>query len=672
MAKDPYQYFRFEARELGETMGRGVLELERGGASAEAVLRLLRAAHTLKGAARVVKQAPIAAAAHAFEEVLAPYRERPDGIGKAEIAAMLARIDEIHTLVGALDAPATTTTTAATTMTTTGATAVVSVAPVPAVEPLQHVRVELAEMDALGEDLSEVAVRLTAVRRLVEKLGRARTLESAAELRAALAAAERELCAGLDDADREMLQLRERAGRLRLLPAETLFAPLERAVRDASVALGRTARFHSLGGEVRLDAAVLAQMRDALLHVVRNSVTHGLEPEAERIARGKPPSGTITVEVARRDHRIAFRCHDDGRGIDGAAVRRAAVARGILEPSAAERLGPSESVRLILRSGVTTAPSVTELAGRGVGLDAVQAAVAQLGGEVAIESAPGSGTAVTLTVPVALSSLVVLAVEAAGVTASLPLDAVRRTVRVAEDEIVHGAEHDALVVDGEAVPFLPLATALRRPLAPGRRAEPWSAVLIEAGPLRGAVGVDRLIGTSTIVLRPLPRLAGSVPAVLGASLDADGNPQLVLDPPALVQATRAGRGAIADQPPVERRPVLVIDDSLTTRMLEQSILQSAGYDVELATSAEEGLELARQRRYSLFIVDVEMPGMNGFQFLDVVRGDSELRGTPAILVTSRNSPDDKRRGRQAGARAYIVKSEFHQGRLLETIRELVG
>ena len=676
MSKDPYQYFRVEARELVETLGRGVLELERGGANAELVLKLLRAAHTLKGAARVVKQAPIAQLAHAFEEVLTPFREAPAGVAAAHIAALFARIDEIGAHVAALDAAQAHAKRESGEPPSGGAAVKAPATGAPAtsvaVDGPQHVRVELGEMDALNEDISEVGVRLTALRRMVGKLGSIGALPSPQEQRAALAASERELAVAIDDAEREMMQLRDRAGRLRLLPAQTLFAALERAVRDAGVALGRAVRFVATGGEARLDASVLVVVRDALLHIVRNAVAHGVEPEAERVAGGKSPAGNVTIEVARRDQRIAFSCRDDGRGIDAEAVRRSAIARGLVTPAAASALDRAETIRLVLKSGVSTAASVTELAGRGVGLDAVQAAVAQLGGEVAIDSVPGRGTTITLSVPMLLSSLTALVVEAAGVAASLPLDAVRRTLRVAPEEIVGAVEHDAVLVDGEAVPFLPLATALRRPLPAGRRTAPWSAVVVEAGGLRGAIGVDRLIGTSPIVLRPLPRLAGAAHGVLGASLDAEGNPQLVLDPVALARAAQAGRGAVVDLPEAERPPVLVIDDSLTTRMLEQSILESAGYDVELATSAEEALELARARRYSLFIVDVEMPGMNGFQFLDVVRGDVELRGTPAILVTSRNSADDKRRGTQAGARAYIVKSEFHQGRLLETIRELVG
>jgi two-component system chemotaxis sensor kinase CheA len=184
--------------------------------------------------------------------------------------------------------------------------------------------------------------------------------------------------------------------------------------------------------------------------------------------------------------------------------------------------------------------------------------------------------------------------------------------------------------------------------------------------------VDRLLGTSNIVMRALPELLEADPVISGASLDAEGNPQLVLDPVGLVDAAHRGRRVRRDEPVPPRAPVLVIDDSLTTRMLEQSILQSAGYEVELAVSAEDGLARARERPYSLFVVDVEMPGMDGFGFVAETRADASLREIPAILVTSRNAPEDRRRGEQVGARAYIVKGEFDQGQLLKTIRRLIG
>jgi two-component system chemotaxis sensor kinase CheA len=202
-------------------------------------------------------------------------------------------------------------------------------------------------------------------------------------------------------------------------------------------------------------------------------------------------------------------------------------------------------------------------------------------------------------------------------------------------------------------------------------ARSWSTVIVEGANALAAVGVERLRGTQNVILRPLPDCTPSDPIVAGASLDAEGHPQLVLDPQGLVE--HVGRAGSALTAALRlRAPVLVIDDSLTTRMLEQSILESAGYEVDLATSGEEALEKARRRRYALFLVDVEMPGMDGFTFIERAGEDPNLRDIPAVLVTSRGSTEDRQRGLSAGARAYIVKGEFDQTELLEQIRVLMG
>jgi len=237
---------------------------------------------------------------------------------------------------------------------------------------------------------------------------------------------------------------------------------------------------------------------------------------------------------------------------------------------------------------------------------------------------------------------------------------------------VHNPENDAIVFEGRMVPFLSLAHVLRQS-APRQRAQPRfsSAVVVRYGTELAAIGVERLRGTTTVLLRPIPPFAGVDSVIAGAALDAEGNPRLVLDPAALVLAARTSRTAAA-KPAAPRTPlVLVIDDSLTTRMLEKSILESAGYEVDLATSGEEAMEKARARHYDLFVVDVEMPGMDGFDFVTRARSDPALSGVPSILVTSRSSQADRRRGDEAGARAYIVKSEFDQGALLQVIQQLV-
>jgi two-component system, chemotaxis family, sensor kinase CheA len=671
MPKDRYKYFRVEARELLEGLGRGALDLEKSAGGVEIVVRMLRLAHTLKGAARVVGQPAIADCAHALEDVLAPHRMGPaTAMPPEELEQVLHLLDDIGARVAALGGQ--------------GAERPPGTA-APAPEPLENVRVEIGEMDELLEGVFETDVRLAAIRRDFEDVARARGLAAslvkvlpaatraravAEELVSVIDRADRNLTAGLDHADHEIAQVREKAHELRLVPASAVFVELERAARDAAQSLGRPVRFETSGGDHRLEANVLFAVRDALLHVVRNAVAHGIETPADRRRAGKPPEGLVRLDVKRRGHRIAFVCRDDGRGIDVEAVRRVAASRGATVTDG--ELGAEQLLRLLLESGLTTSEKVTQVSGRGIGLDVLRTTVERLKGDIRLANEPGRGMTVDICVPVSLSSVSALVLDAAGLTCCVPLDAVRQTLRLASGDIARSAERDSIVVEGVVVPFMPLGRVLARtPSSALVRA--WSTVVVEAGSYRAAIGVDRLIGTSRVVLRPLPRLAGPVPIAAGASLDGEGNPQLVLDPRGLVDAVHAGRGAtVVAAVEATRAPVLIIDDSLTTRMLEQSILESAGYAVDLAVSAEEGLARARQGPYSLFLVDVEMPGMDGFEFVAHTRGDPALRGIPAILVTSRHSADDRRRGAEVGARAYIVKGEFDQGLLLRTIRLLIG
>jgi two-component system, chemotaxis family, sensor kinase CheA len=263
-----------------------------------------------------------------------------------------------------------------------------------------------------------------------------------------------------------------------------------------------------------------------------------------------------------------------------------------------------------------------------------------------------------------------LLVEAAGAVASIPLDAVTRTLRLRAHEIARTAQGDAVVHDGRVIPFMSLSRILR-PATPSRRDRRFgSAVIVRGANSLAAIGVDRLLGTASLVLRPLPELAPATHVVAGASLDVEGNAQIVLDPEGLVSEAQSA-GPPMQQPESSRVAVLVIDDSLTTRTLEQSILESAGYIVHAMASAEEALDQARRHRYGLFLVDVEMPGMDGFTFIERARADPALRDVPAILITSRSSPEDRQRGKEVGAQAYIVKSEFVQTEFLQRVQQLV-
>jgi two-component system chemotaxis sensor kinase CheA len=682
MAQDPYRYFRLEARELVEQFAAGILELEKNGGSPELIQRLLRLAHTLKGAARVVKQPQIADRAHALEDTLSPFREIAAGIPADIVGTLLKHLDDINGCVLAL---------------TPGEPAPASMKSTPAPdEGFRTVRADVAEMDALLEGISEAHALLNGLRMagglaieaqhmanlLMEQLAPRGTgpggrqgptdpesaYRTTEELRRRVGKLERGLGASTEQMDRELGQLRDAAEQLRLAPAGVLFTALERTARDTAQALAKQVIFEGKGSDIRLDAYVLTTIQRALVQVVRNAVAHGIESETERRAAGKPPVGRVSIDVMRRGRRIVFQCSDDGRGVDLDAVRRIAAQRGLLGPEAG-RENAEALIDLLLRGGISTSDAVTEVAGRGVGLDVVRAAVAQLGGEVAIRTERGIGTTFDLVVPLSVASLEVLVVEAAGNTVAIPLDAVRTAIRIAAAEISWSLTGASIVFGQDAIPFVPLPSLLY-----GVRQNPdrtWSAIIVSGADGTAAFGVDRLLGTARAVVRPLPKYTPSGVAVAGASLDSEGNPRLVLDPDGMVsEARRADVSAV--EPVPARRPVLVIDDSLTTRMLEQSILESAGYEVDVAASAEEGLESARRRRYALFLVDVEMPGMDGFTFVERIRMDPDLHDIPAILVTSRAAPEDRQRGSDVGARGYIVKSEFDQTHLLTLIRPLVA
>ncbi|MEV7630476.1 response regulator [Actinoplanes sp. NPDC089786] len=678
---DPLRYFRIEARELVDQISAAVLDLDQDH-DPEVVARLLRYAHTLKGAARVVKQPEIAERTHAFEEVLIGHREGDHPLAADEMRELLRLNDEIERRVAELEpraaAPATETETRA---------EVAAPAPVTTAE-----RRDTSDVDELLDAIGEAHTRFAPLRRGSQSLDRlhreadaladrlrmdqpgavqaART--AAMRLAAEFTQLSRRLSDVVEQVERELDEVRGRAERLRLVAAASVFTVLHRAVRDAADSQGKRVRFEARGGDLRMDPHVLTLVSGAFLHVARNAVAHGIEAADAREAAGKPAEGTVVVEVERRGRFAAFRCTDDGRGFDLAAVRRTAEARGLLMPGSTE---PDQQalLELLLRGGISTSATVTDVAGRGIGLDVARDVADQLGGDVTVRTEAGRGATVELVVPLALLSLNGLVVEAAGTVATVPLDAVRTCLRLDRDQVAAAATAGRIAHDGRALPFLPLARALYAGNAVPDSGSPGVAVIVMADQDAVAVGVDRLAGTSTLVVRPLPDLAPAAAVIGGVAMDLDGNPRLVLDAHGMVdEVTRAGGSADGAPAVAARRlPILVIDDSLTTRMLERSILESAGFEVDLAASGEEGLEKARRREYALYLTDIDMPGIDGFTFVERTRADPELQHVPAILVSSRAGAEDRQRGADTGAGAYVVKGEFNQEELLAHIRRLV-
>jgi two-component system chemotaxis sensor kinase CheA len=700
---DPYRYFRIEAHELVEQLQRGVLDLEKGASAAECVPKLLRLAHTLKGAARVVKQREIADFSHAIEDTLVPARDSSQPLTPAALSGLLELIDAIRARLGTLGensppaaappaaelAPQHGDTRRAAVQDSQGQLATSLSEPRPG-PPGGRTRNE--DLDAVVDGVAELTQHFSLLRTTATAIARARSLADLIsdqlaprrgsaktpaataklramtnELGATLGHVERDVAASVEQAGRELMEVRDAAERLRLASVEPMLDALERAARDAALSLQKRIRFESSGRDVRLESDVLVRVQRALIQAVRNAVAHGIETPEERATAGKPAVGIISVEVARRGRLVVFLCRDDGRGLDRSAVLRVAESRGI-EGNVPER--GDELARLLLKGGISTATGVNEIAGRGVGLDVVRETAEQLGGRVDLRSTPGRGFELELSVPASLTALSALLVEVAGESLALPLSSVRRGARYLAEEVSRGSDGEGVLIDGAVVPFVPLARLLRLE-KPENEKRSWSTVLLETATGRLALGVDRLLGTENLIARTLPELMLADPIVAGASLDADGNPRMLLSPDGIGEAARRLAAAPRAEPRA-RIPILVIDDSLTTRMLEQSILESAGYEVELATSGEEGLQKARQRKFSLILVDVEMPGMDGFTFIEEKRKDPALKDIPAVLITSRASAEDVERGRRVGASGHIAKDEFDQNHLLQRIQSLVS
>lgn len=665
MDGDPLQYFRIEGRELLDGLVRGILDLEKGLGDPDLVARLLRHAHTLKGAARVVRQAGIAEASHTLEGILAGVRDRPDAITSDQVRRMLQMTDAVGTALALLDQPAPAT-----------ATGEATQAGEASEEPMEAIRVRMQDLDALLSAASDLRVQASGLRRQADDLHRAaRTADAlphgdGSGLGNSLKGIHRGVTSLLERVQRQVDDLNEQAQALRLVPADSVFPTLQRTALDAAEATGRRILFEATGGDTRLDAHGLRLLGNALIHLVRNAVAHGIEPPARRAALGKPAEGRVQIRVERRQDRAIFTCSDDGCGVDLDRVRQAAVRRGLVAPVEAANLSPDAMLSLLLRGGVTTARTVSQISGRGVGLDVVRESMAALRGSVVARSETGQGTRIELSVPVLVESQLVLHLEAGDRLVSIPLESVRQTLRLAAGEVAESPEGPTVSCDGRAVRFAPLHRLLDAPLRPPTAA--WSVLIVRSGEDLAALGVDHVRGLDRVVIRSLPANLGTVSWLRGAFLDGDGNPQLVLDPDDLVRTLRSAPSGGREPVPPSRAPLLVIDDSLTTRMLEQGILEAAGYDVDTASSGEEALEKARRRRYGAFIVDVEMPGMDGFQFLEAAAGRPESSGVPAIVVTSRDSVEDRARGARAGARAYIAKGAFDEVLLLRTILDLVG
>lgn len=501
-----------------------------------------------------------------------------------------------------------------------------------------------------------------------------RTREGLRKLERAIEALARSSAEDRHQLDQAAAPLEREVRRIRMLPFGEVCAGLERAVRDLSRASGKVVELSIGGAEVEIDRAILDGLRDPLLHLVRNAVDHGVEPPAERAARGKPPAGRVTVSATLQGSGVEIVVADDGRGLDPARIREQAELRGIAIPE-----GDAHLERLLFVQGFSTAPAVTEVSGRGVGLDVVKHSAEALHGAVGVTSEPGRGARFSLLVPLTLATLRAVLVRAGGETFALPATNVRKLLRVDRSELRSAGGRAVLFADASAVLAASLVETLglppsERPTAGART--PF--VVVASGEREVAFAVDELLDQDEVAVKGLGRRLGHVRCVAGATPLATGRLALILAASELIDAALDGptgasapfAAATSDAPPARRR-LLVVDDSVTTRSLVRSILEAAGFDVVTAPDGLAAWQILQERGADLVVADVEMPRMDGFELTETIRRSRRFGDLPVILVTALASEQDRARGLEAGARAYLPKSAFDQTQLLEAIHRML-
>jgi two-component system chemotaxis sensor kinase CheA len=474
------------------------------------------------------------------------------------------------------------------------------------------------------------------------------------------------------DLVRSLNELQELALHARMIPVMSLAPRLRRAVRDLARETEKEVRFETRGEDAEIDRGVLERLADPLLHLVRNAVDHGIETPNERRLRGKPIEGLIRLHAMQLGSEVVIAVSDDGRGIDVDRVREAA---GRTDSSAME-MDDEAALYLIFRSGLSTATKITGVSGRGVGLDAVRASLNAVRGRIEVRSDPGVGTEFRIAVPITMATLRCLVVGAGGQAYAIPLHSVRAVLPPQPSATVGG--RTMTMVDGRPVPI----SSLARVLGTGNGSE--GPAVVVAGLTRShAFRVDDLVDQRDVVVKGLGELVPRLPAVAGAGVQPDGSILLVLEAAGLIERARrmdsgdrsaeAADGGAPEAPvPRQAASILVVDDALTVRELQRSIFENAGYRVKVASDGEEALTKISEERPDLVLTDVQMPRMDGFQLTEAIRGQASLASLPVIILTSRGSDEDRRRGLECGADGYIVKSGFDQAALLHAVERLLG
>jgi two-component system, chemotaxis family, sensor histidine kinase and response regulator WspE len=741
------ELFKLEAESHGAALSTGLLAWERTPTDRSLIEPLMRAAHSIKGAARIVGLDLIVPLAHSMEECFLAARDAKEPLTSARVDQLLKCVDIISELkslsdadlAGWINAKSEHIAGLVTQLKSPVPQASVAVTAPPAsivapgaAPPAQvdasspsspatasiasHVRVAASVMNRMlflaGESTVE-ASRLQSLRGLLAGLkARERSLETAVQSIGEIIA-RRETIAGNADAaaeasysalvtatdavhsalaeqtarlDESLRRVEELSGALytevvrsRMRPFAEGIGGFARMVRDISRELGKDVDFVVEGESVHVDRDILQRLESPLTHLIRNSLDHAIESPADREAAGKPRTGKITLSARHQGGMLVIEVRDDGRGIDPEAVRHKVVERRLVDDATAARLSRAELMEMLFLPGFSTKQTVTEISGRGVGLDVVQSMAQAVSGTVVLDSELGRGAKFTLRLPVTRSVVRAVIVRIGGELFGVPLSRLDRIVLLPSSEAQPVQGRAQIQLEGSSVGLV-WATELLG-MDSSASASTLAILVFGIKDDRCGIVVDEICGEEDLVVRPLDSRLGIVPHLAAAAIRADGVPVLMIDVDDLwrsvKEALQGGRPlgltpSHATRNETGRRRILVVDDSITVREVERQLLMRHGYDVTVAVDGKDGFNMLRSGRFDLLVTDVDMPRMTGIELVRAVRREHKLAELPIIIVSYKDRESDRLAGMEAGASAYLTKSSFQDDSLIRMVADLIG
>lgn len=689
--KELRDLFKIEGGEHLQRLSDGLLRLEKEPKDSATIEEVFREAHSLKGAARMVGVVDVEEMAHKLEDMFGAVKKGAITLTSEIIDSMFKALDAIRKLVHEA---------------VTGEKAETQpetkIPPSPPFEKggmggftefkIETVRVDTKMLDALMTQTGELTVtkghissRITEIDEIIEI---AEELEKrnvelgvrSAELKSKLQNLKSKISGDSSRLDFISDSLDDGVRKIRLIPLSTILNLYPRMVRDMARVQSKEVNLIIEGGDTVADKRIVEEMKDPLMHIIRNSIDHGIEKPDEREKKGKPRTGTITLKGMQTASNIIIEVSDDGRGLDIDAIKQSALKRNISSKSEISGMTEEQIKSLIFKSGFSTSTFVSDVSGRGVGLDVVRTNAERLKGNISLESFPDKGCIFRVKLPVTLSTMRIMIAVTGGRRYAVPVEYVEMSRMITHDDIFTVAGRQTVKIDSQPISVAHLSDILDFGLriADLKFQIPNSkipCIILSINNERMGVIVDELIDEQEVVLKPQSAILKSVRNVSGATLLATGEVCMVLNPSDMLKTLRRQEASPPSEIPTEKedkkKTILLVEDSIVTRTQEKRILEGAGYNVVIAVDGVDALSKLSSQPFDAVVSDIMMPNMDGLTLTEKIRKETKYKELPVILVTTLSSDEDRKKGMDVGANAYIAKPTFDQKMLLEIVERLV-